>query len=188
MRAGTGRTSWWFGGLAAAGVVASHWVTYRLLHLDGHLHETGHGHLGLTSALALGLFVVGSVRFCSLGLAGRSTPSFASLVVRLTALQGAAWVGMEVAERAAVGALPTLGDNAVVLVGLVVQVVVACVAAAVVRLTGRVLEAVAARRGARSRRRVVVHPRLRDRVPHVVPGWGAQGVRGPPPGLAAPAC
>lgn len=178
--------SWWIGGIACAGVLASHWLTYRVLHLEGHLHETGHDHLGVTSAVAVGLFVAAALRFCALGLRGQATPGFGALVLRLTAVQAAVWLGMETAERAASGSLSTLDDHALLVVGLLVQVVVAVVGATAVRLAGRTLAAVVARRAARpDRRRVPVHPRWRDRVPHTVRRWGAQGVRGPPASHAA---
>lgn len=179
-RLGFAARSWWVGGIAGLGVVASHWLTYRLLHLEGHLHETGHGHLGTTSALAVALFVAGTARFCVTGLRGRSPLGFGAVALRLTLVQAVVWLGMETTERAAAGALATLDDNAVVLVGLLVQVAVALVGAALVRLGARVLEAVVARRRSAVHRRRLPQPVLRDRVPHAVHAWGGQGVRGPP--------
>jgi hypothetical protein len=172
--------SWWIGGFAGFGVLVTHWLTYRLLGLDGHLHETGHGHLDTTSAIVLGLFVAGALRFCRLGLGGRAAPRIGPLALRLAALQAVGWLGMEVAERAMSGSLSTLDHHGLLLVGLAVQVVVACVVAAFVRLTGRVLEAVVARRASRHHRTAVAYPQWRDRIAHLVHGWGAQGVRGPP--------
>lgn len=181
------RLSWWTGGIAAAGVLVTHWLTYRLAVPDAHhraeaLYESGHAHWPVLSAVGIALFTVASLRLCALGVRGGGrVAGFRSTAARLVVLQAVAWTVLEVGERAVSGHLATLDDHAVLLVGLGVQVVVALVAAVVVRLTVRVLSAFAARAdGPRPRPRSVPMPVAASRPHHVLSLVGARGLRGPP--------
>ncbi|HEX2040100.1 MAG TPA: hypothetical protein VHF47_10260 [Acidimicrobiales bacterium] len=180
------RLSWWTGGVAGAGVLLTHWVTYRLALPDAHhrgdvLHDSGHAHWPVLSVVGLTLFTVASLHVCTLGWRRRPVARGRVLALRLAVLQAVAWTALEVGERALAGRLATLDDHGLVLLGLVVQVAVALAGAAFVRLTVRALSALAGR-----------PPRVRPR-PRSTPlptppavgratiaPVGAHGLRGPP--------
>lgn len=174
------------GGIAAAGVLATHWLTYRLAVPHAHhradlLHESGHTHWPVVSAVGLALFTAASLRLCAIGLRGRRVAGFRSTAVNLAALQAAAWMVLEVGERVLAGRLVTLDDHAVLVTGLGVQVAVAVLGAAVVRVTVRVLSAFAARPTVpRLRPQSVAMPASTRGSSRVLPLAGAHGLRGPP--------
>src|SRR5688500_5330387 len=106
------------GGVAAVGVLVTHWLTYRLALPDAHhraevLHDSGHAHWPVVSAVGLALFTAASLRVCTLGLRGGTVAGFRSTAVRLVALQAVAWTTLEVGERAAAGHLATPDDHGV---------------------------------------------------------------------------
>lgn len=181
------RLSWWMGGIAAVGVLVTHWLTYRLALPDAEhrvdvLHHTGHVHLPVVSAIGLALFTVASLRIFILGAGGGRLPGFRSTAVRLAALQAAAWTALEVGERAIAGRLATLDDHALLVVGLGVQVAVALLGALLLRLASKVLAALAARSAPVRRRPPSVSLPAQSRRRHrVLPLTGAHALRGPPP-------
>jgi hypothetical protein len=183
------RLSWWTGGIAGAGVLVTHWLSYRMAVPDAHhradvLHATGHAHWPVLSVVGLTPFTVASLHACVRGLpVGRGR----SPAPRLAVLQAAAWTVLEVGERAAAGRLATLDDHGVVLIGLVVQVAVALVGAAFVRLAVRAVAALARRRAApRARPRSIALPGQSTDARRVLTPVGAHGLRGPPRPLLTP--
>jgi hypothetical protein len=187
------RLSWWAGGIAGAGVLVTHWLSYRLAVPHAHhradvLHDSGHAHWPVLSVVGLALFTVAALRLCAHGWRGRPMPGLRATALRLAALQAVGWTAVEVGERALSGRLATLDDNAVLLLGLGVQLAVAVVAAVLVRLTVRVLSAWAAARAARPRRvvRPVALPAGAGGPRLVLTLAGAGGLRGPPPMLPTP--
>lgn len=144
---------WWLGGLAASGVVASHWLAYRLAVPDPHLrHEvladTGHGYWQYAVAVVLGLLVASLAGFAcqkvwhpgaSSGTTRRSP--YYGVAARLIALQAAGLLILESAERAVTGS-EALGvfTEAPVIIGLAVQVLVALAAALLLVFFARAVE------------------------------------------------
>lgn len=175
------------GGIAAAGVIATHWLTYRLTLPDAHhraevLHHTGHAHFPAVSAVGLALFTVASIRLCVLGASGRRVPGLRSTAARLILLQAAAWTALEVGERVVSDRLPTLDDHGLFVVGLGVQIVVALLGALLVRLVAEVTAAFAVRPSGARRRppRSVPRPTQSRRPHHSRPLTGGDARRGPP--------
>jgi hypothetical protein len=180
------RLSWWIGGVAAAGVLVTHWLTYRLVVPHGHhraelLHDTGHDHWPVVSAVALALFAASSLRVCALGLRRRPVLPFGSTAARLAAVQAAAWVGLEVGERAVAGHAATLDDCVLLLIGTAVQVAVAVLGATLVRVLHRAGAALDSRPFSPPRPRPQPAPRpVSAMPPRLLPLSGASGLRGPP--------
>jgi hypothetical protein len=180
------RLSWWMAGIAAAGVLVTHWLTYRLAVPHAHdrvhvLHESGHAHWPVVSAVGLALFTAASLRLCVLGLRGGRVAGFRTTAVHLATLQAVAWTVLEVGERVAAGRVVTLDDHAVLLTGLGVQVAVAVLGAVVVRVAVRVLSGFAARPTVpRLRPQSVAMPASFRGPSRVLPLAGAHGLRGPP--------
>lgn len=174
------------GGIAGLCVLVTHWATYRLALPDaGHraevLHHTGHIHLPVTSAIALALFTVASLRMCVLGTRGGRLPGLRITAVRLAVLQAVAWTALEVGERAVASRLATLDDHGLFVVGLALQVGVALLGALLLRLASSVLASIAGRRAAlRLRPRSAPLPARSRRAHPVPPLTGAQALRGPP--------
>lgn len=183
-----------FGGIAAAGVVLGHWLSYRLAVPNGALRhhvlaESGHSYwlLAVRAAILLGLAGAGAVVGRQLLTPGRErqpVDQYVNSALRLGALQLAGFAAMEVAERAVSGA-PIAGMfvHHLFVLGLAVQFLVACVGGVVVVALSR-----AGRRVALALRGRTPLPRVHElpRVPasptrrrHLVLA-GAAGVRGPP--------
>jgi len=187
------RLPWWVGAAAGAGVVVTHWLTYRIVAADHHhraelLRETGHAHWPIVSTVVLTVFTVVSMRSCVRTWRQRLQPRLvAADICRLVAVQAALWVLVEVGERIAVDRLATLGDHPVLLVGLVVQVVVALLGAMLSWLACRVVVALAARRRrGRSRPASVSAPAGAAPRVRLSLMAGAHGLRGPPRVLLTP--
>jgi hypothetical protein len=131
----------WLGGLASSGVIAAHLLAYFVAAPDGHhrtelLATTGHGSWTYVVALALGSLVA-----CLAGVAwstatvGEGRLVWGRCARRLIALQVLGFTALELGERALHGvAGAELVAEPVFLIGLVAQVVVALVAAALLRL------------------------------------------------------
>jgi hypothetical protein len=180
---------------AASGVLGGHWLAYALTvpgpaRRDAVLSATGHGYLrvaGIT-ALVLVLLAMGSAVMCALdaGSDHASSPHTARirrLFLRLWLLQGVAFAGVEVAERLVAGA-PLRDDllGRVLVVGLILQALVAVVGALLLHVLHRAAAGLA---------RLVRWPRTAS-PPTVVPSLarlsgprsamlaGATGLRGPP--------
>ena len=131
----------WFGGLAAAGVVVSHSLSYLFvapnpnarLHL---LQQTGHCYFTWIAALAVGALVAGLAGGTLQRLrAGRSETwsrpgAFLAAAATLAVLQIVGFIVLEETERAVVGAgLTHILAEPAVAIGIVMQVVVALVGA-----------------------------------------------------------
>ena len=181
---------------AAAGVLGGHWLTYALIvaepaHRDAVLSATGHGYLRIASVTAIVLIILalGSAVMCALD--ARSDPAGAPraarvrrLFPRLWLMQGLTFAGMEVAERLAAGApLRDILLGRVLVVGIIVQALVAAVGALLLHALHRAAAGLA---------RLVGTPRAAQ-PPRALPSLasrrhglgsamlaGAAGVRGPP--------
>lgn len=141
---------WWLAALAAAGVVVTHALTYRLAQTDEVLrhqllHDTGHE---LWPPFVAPMVLAALV----LGAAGALTRSVNGVVpirataMKLAALQGASWMAVEAAERFATGHDQLTWRSLLpVVLGLAVQVLVAVAAAVFLLLLGRIADAWRAR-------------------------------------------
>jgi hypothetical protein len=133
-------------GTAWAGLVLGHLLAYALAYPGeaarrSHLAGTGHGWLDVVtlSLLAVVPAVLALTAIRSLSAGSRGTTW-----IRLAALQVPAFLLIEVAERGA--SFDRALTDPAVLLGLAVQVVVAAVAALLLRGFSRTVAAVAARR------------------------------------------
>jgi hypothetical protein len=129
--------------LAFAGTLAAHSIAYWLVAPDPHHHaslllSTGHGYWGVVTPLAMGLSVAGIAGFLisSSGTVAR----FGDVAVRAVALQLLAFLLMETIERSTVGGSLVVIKELVVLVGLVVQMLIALAIAALLLVLTRVLD------------------------------------------------
>jgi hypothetical protein len=138
-----------------AGVLIGHWLAYLLVIPEGHAREqylaqTGHGYwlVAVRLCLALGLAGLGAfgARFLRPALRQReaSTGVVRWLAGQLIAIQVLAFAGMEVSERllSHVPLSDLFSHHVVLLTGLAVQVLVACLGAWLLALLGRALERV----------------------------------------------
>lgn len=176
-------------GLALAGLVAGHLLSYALAIPDEHqrafvLRSTGHDYLPAAGQIALVLAVAAIVGVIAGSIGRRTMATAGALAGRLVALQVGAFLAVEVLERLIAGApLSGLGHDHLLVVGIAVQIGVALVGAALLR--------VLARAGSRLAAAVSVRPVLPR--PHAVFGFptaamrpalpvlaGATGLRGPP--------
>ena len=138
-------------GLAAGGVLAGHSLAYAIIAPDAAvrgrlLASTGHGYLPAANVLTL-LAVLATLGALFLGRLTRpwATPGWKALSTRVAALQIGAFLAMEVFERLSSGTpLSGLLHGGLLPVGIVVQLPVAGIVAALVRLTLRASDAVAA--------------------------------------------
>lgn len=167
------RGRWSLGGMAAIGVVVTHAVTFLAAAPDPHaraelLARTGHFSFTLASAAVLALVVTIAVRL--LPARGRW--------LSLVAVQTVAWLAVESAER--LSHAHADWELGVIALGVVVQAVLALVAALLLKAARRVVAYVTRRRRAAVRPADAVRGALRDlmRPPTVLAG--AAGVRGPP--------
>jgi hypothetical protein len=190
------------GAAAMAGLVGAHVVDYLILVPNGAarhrvLVQTGHGYFGEAAVLAFAAGVIAMLAVASLGYRrGRDRASEAGSIGlthvarRLAALQVAGFLLMEVTERLAAGApLSHLVDPYVV-TGVLIQVVVAVLAAAILvgiqrtaEMVGRVLGRRPVTRSAGTGLRPI--PRRLGPVVRAVARPGV--VRGPPPAVVFPA-
>lgn len=165
------RAAWWSGAFAFAGIVAAHALTYQVVdHGHGARHALLDELFGLTAAAAvLVAFVVRTARSAGPG----------PLPVRHLALaQVVGWLLVEGLERLAAGH-GALVDPALLL-GLLVQVVVAVVGVVLLRLVAEVVRLVVRAGGGRRKRAP------RRRAPVVLngcwPRFSPAVPRGPPVG------
>ena len=129
--------------LGFAGTLAAHSIAYWLVAPDPHHHaglmlSTGHGYWGVVTPLAMGLAVAGIAG----ALISRSGASarFSVVAARAVALQLVAFFAMETIERATVGGSLAVIKEPVVLVGLVVQMLIALVIAGLLLVLTRALD------------------------------------------------
>ena len=143
------------GGLAAGGVLASHFIGYRAAasghhnHLGHLMKSTGHDYFGFVAAVAIGLLVGAVALFVSSRVRGadRSLSSgrlFLYALVRLLPVGIAAFVGLEAAERSLFADHQTqsLFEQAPVIFGIVAQAVIAVLAALFLVLVAVVVDAI----------------------------------------------
>jgi len=141
-------------GTAAAGILAAHELDYRLVvpdpqHRHDLLFRTGHGYVGRAVFVALVAGAIAAVASFAIGFArGRAAdaaraPSLRATAAHLAVVQAGGFLILEAVERMLVGAVPDRRTWTVAVVGVLVQVVVACVGATLVRLLERAGEAIA---------------------------------------------
>jgi hypothetical protein len=131
----------WFGGLAAAGVVVSHSLSYLFVAPDPHarshlLQQTGHRYFTWIAAIAVGTLVAGLAGGTLQRLRGGRSQTwsrpkvFAAAAATLATLQVIGFILLEGVERAALGAGVThIFVEPVVAIGITMQIVVALVGA-----------------------------------------------------------
>jgi len=175
-------------GLAVGGVLAGHWLTYLVVRPEHHgrtelLASTGHGYLGLAveAAVLVALVAAAGAFLGRLTGGGERTPGFRSLATGLWGFQLAAFLLLEIAERAVAGSFE--GLVAVAVVGAAMQLVVAVVTAWLLGLILTVADlaatlAIAWRPPAPVAARVQAPPSLSHRSPAHLQA----GIRGPPSG------
>jgi hypothetical protein len=128
-------------GVAGAGLLLGHWLTY-LVDVPSHarddvLRATGHGYLStagrfaaVTAAVCLAVVFLGRLTRKDMGA------SFASIAGRLAIVQASAFVAMEVLERIGSGA-PMHDLTAILPVGAAAQVMLALAGAWLLRVVMR---------------------------------------------------
>jgi hypothetical protein len=136
---------------AVGGLLVGHAISYLIAvpdpyHRDLVLARTGHGYLPTVAELALVMVLAAaaSVVGRTLRRGAGPEPSFASIAVRLAALQVVAFAGQEVTERLVAHVpLAELMRDHVLVIGLVTQVVVAVLGALILGLLSRAAATVA---------------------------------------------
>jgi hypothetical protein len=191
--AGLGRRRFTTLSVAAAGVLAGHWLTYLVSVPDANaraatLAATGHGYLSLAGELVtlLAALTVAAVFVGALVDAGSGPRPGRALAVRLSAIQVSAFVAMEVLERVVAGApVGALFRGAILPVGVFANVGVALLGAIVLRWVLRAADRVADAAAAGSAAPVLRRPTLLLMLP-VAPArpslleLAAVPARGPP--------
>jgi hypothetical protein len=128
-----------FGGLAAAAMLVAHWLAYLVAAPNSHeraelLAASGHRYWIYVAAAGLGAGALAMARFVRSRLhddAGRSRSSLIGAVaLRLAAIQTIMFIALEGIERLATGhAFIQVFSEPVVLIGIVLQLVVAVLGA-----------------------------------------------------------
>ena len=147
-----------FGGLpifgtAAAGVVVGHWISYRLAVPDPQarfsvLAASGHGHWVFVVKIAVALALAGVVTLAS-RFGSRTPPEMGSgalawVIWRLAVVQAVAFTGMEIVERIGGGApVGTMFGHHLFVLGLAVQLLVACAGGSLLLWLSRTVRTVA---------------------------------------------
>lgn len=178
---------------AAAGLVGAHLLGYLVVAPEDSarsflLTSTGHGYLSRAITLAVASAILAGLTSAVLGVLRASRPGWSGagwpgLAVRLSILQVAGFLALEVAERVLAGApLADLGGP-VLAVGVPLQVVVAMLGAAVLALIERAAAAVATSLGRTSlpgtqRSRPSLLPS--DPGPSGPTVWASPAIRAPP--------
>jgi hypothetical protein len=176
------------GGLAVAGAIAGHALTYAAAvpsrdARDAFLAQSGHAYWPVAVAAAAVAGLAATVAFVARSMRAEDRPGAAGLVVRLAVAQVLLFCAVEVAERISAGrALATLGAHNLLVIGILVQVGVAALVALALRLLARAAIALArALRTPRPRDALAHRPALRTSArPRPLVLAGASGVRGPP--------
>lgn len=174
-------------GLGAAGLVGGHSLGYALsvpddVHRTALLDATGHGYLPSAAKLAIVLGIAAVVAGVMSGYVHRPRTralTWRCLAWRMSLLQCAGFVALEVIERAMASASLTTLSVGVIVIGLAAQIAVALVVALLIaglRQVGAALRAAAPSRTVAALWRTVA---VRDRVPSSRPALRLR-VRGPP--------
>jgi hypothetical protein len=177
-------------GLAAAGVLAGHWLTYLVVRpaptdRAALLGATGHAYLASAVEIcSLSALAAAAALFIArLARGGNEDPTTPELAVRFWALQALAFAVIEIAERIASGS--SAGLVPALVVGAAAQLVVAWVCAWLVRQLLEVADLVSAFAHSRpqdpARARSIRVP-AGAVLPHDTPALTAAGIRGPPSG------
>lgn len=127
-------------GLAAAGLIGGHALGYAIavpqdVHRTVLLDATGHGYWPSASRMAVILGIAAVVAGVMSGYMHRSPrrdDAWRSMAWRMSLLQCAGFVALEVIERAMASASMTTLSIGVLVIGLVAQVAIACVLALLV--------------------------------------------------------
>ena len=185
-------------GVAVGGVVLAHWLAYVLAIPGAHaraqvLAASGHSYwvMAIKFAVVLGLAAFGALFLRHLDRPPRTWESgqeaFSAIAARLSLLQVMAFIAMEVTERLVVGApVAHLFHHRLFLMGLALQLIVACGGALLLlwfsRTAERVAEALARPRLPRHRPAVLRTIRIEiQAISPVDPVRDGVGLRGPPP-------
>lgn len=179
-------------GAAAAGLVLGHALAYLIAIPDPHqrafaLQRAGHAYLPALDQAALMLALAAVVTIVVRAFAParkEGTERFGPVATLLVVAQSFAFAGQEVLERLVPGApLGELARDHVLVIGVIVQVAVAMVAAGILRVLARTsarLAATVAVRPSLPRHRSVIALPLTARRPHVALFATAGTVRAPP--------
>jgi hypothetical protein len=179
-------------------LVAAHLLDYFVvvrsgIHRTEVLEATGHRYLPGATVAALGVAFVAVLAATALGFVrGRggdeSRLGIGGVALRLSVVQVLGFVGLEIVERLVAGASLVHLTGSLLAVGIGLQVAVACAGAILLRLIGRVAEAVGRsfriRPGGRPAPRAVSLPRG-ERVPRLL-FTHSRSVRAPPAPLLQP--
>jgi hypothetical protein len=130
---------------AAAGLIGAHVLGYVIALPDAAvraaiLRGTGHGYLSAAGVVAVVAAIFGSFAAAALGFGDVQARAlrWRDAALRIAAVQTVAFVVLEIAERAAVNVPPVRMSPRLLLVGIGVQALVACIAALVIVLVCRV--------------------------------------------------
>jgi hypothetical protein len=177
-------------GLAAAGTVLGHWLAYLIAipatsTRAGVLSQSGHGYWLFAVQVGMVLAAIGLALLAVRRLRTRAPqPSSTFAFHRLVLYQASLFVGVEIVERLIVGVpMSQLFGHDVLVLGLLVQVVVAALGARFLRWFERTVDRIAEafRRHVPRLPRVRIPP-LRTHPVRLVPVLaGAAGLRSPPP-------
>jgi hypothetical protein len=174
---------------AATGLVGAHVLDYRFTFPNSALRRavldhTGHGYLREAFVVAATAAVLGLAGSVIVGYRRRAIIEWRSFALRLASVQVAGFVLLEVAERIAAGVNPWQLVGRVGLIGVALQVVVACFAAVLLAAIGGVAGVVGDVFEKRPDARPVSAvsrfiPLLDGHAPRLLYA-GTQGARGPP--------
>ena len=179
-------------GAAAAGLVLGHALAYLIAIPDPHqrafaLQRTGHAYLPALDQAVMMLAIAGAATIVVRAFSrkgDRATERFGRLAALLVVVQTCAFAGQEVLERLVSGAaLGELAHDQILVIGVIVQVVVAIVAAAVLWLLARTSSRLAATSVIRvrlHRERTMLAPPVTERLPHALLLATAGSIRAPP--------
>jgi cytochrome bd-type quinol oxidase subunit 2 len=180
-------------GAAAAGVILAHAAAFLIAEPHSHAREellasTGHRYWALTITVALAILVGGlySLVMSRIRAARPLSPGamFLESAPRLALLQVVGFVLLESIERLSVGhPLSELFTEPVVVIGVVAQILVATLGAAVLALLSRAVDAIVAvlrRPEAGTRRVLSLAPTGTHRPVKALVAVGGRTVRGPP--------
>lgn len=148
-------------GVAMAGLALGHVATYVIAVPDAHhrdlvLQASGHAYLPVLAQLALVTAVAAAVTIVARAGAGQRMPgAFGALAPIMICVQVVGFVGQELLERVMTGApLGDLRSGRVLLVGVIVQALVALLGSAVATMLARASDRLADADG-----------------PHAIPPW-----------------
>jgi hypothetical protein len=179
-------------GAAAAGLVLGHGLAYLIAIPDPHqrafaLQSAGHAYLPALDQAALMLAIAGVAAVVVRAFARRgdgATERFGRLATLLAVVQTFAFAGQEVLERLVSGApLGELAHDQILVIGVLVQVLVAIVAAGVLWLLAKTSSLLAATFEVRERllrERTVLAPPVTAWRPHALVLATAGSIRAPP--------